>query len=285
MANEDEVVYRTDRIANALVKARGTLEAVEYSTTEPSFDRMLARRLEDLDTLRTGADRVRAAEEAARSVENDENSTDDQRYDAGLEVRKAFWGAQQAAGVVMERIRQSMSEVGGLGELLEESSDAVDTGIEHLDKLEELPGRTNSDTMLLRVRLNNLRNAVTMAQGSLDRVMARLESARTTAMWFEVSSSEVGGNEPRSLAVDRTRSQLETDLSVAREGLQGLGAQVTIAGPGAYEATSQSVDLASKALAAAQNPTPKDQQVSGGSGAQDYRPGAGGPSRDTNLDR
>jgi chromosome segregation ATPase len=286
MANEDEVVYRTDRIANALVKARGTLEAVAYATTEPSFDRMLARRLEDLETLSTGADRVRAAEEAARSVENDKNSTDDQRYDADLEVRKAFWGAQQAAGVVMERIRESTSEVAGLGDILKESSDALDTGIEHLDKLEGLPGRTNSETMQLRVRLNNLRNAVTMAQGSLDRAMTRLESARTTAMRFEVSVSENNGNEPRSVAVDRTRSQLETDLSVAREGLKGLSGQVTIAGPAAYEATSQSLDLAKKAWAAAQNPTPQsDQQVSGGSGAQDYRPAAGGPSRDTNLDR
>jgi chromosome segregation ATPase len=286
MANEDEVVYRTDRIANAMVTARGTLEAVARATSEPSFDRMLARRLEDLETLRTAADRVRAAEEAARSVENDENSTDDQRYDAGLEVRKAFWGAQQAAGVLMERIRESKSEVGGLGEVLKEGSDAIDSGIEHLTKLEELPGRTNSETMQLRVRLTNLRNAVTMAQGTLDRAMTRLESARTTAVWFEVSASESSDKELRSVMVDRTSSQLETDVSVAREGLKGLSGQVTIAAPGAHEAAIQSTDMAKAAWAAAQNPTPKSaQRVSGSTGEQEYRPGASGPSRGTNLDR
>lgn len=285
MANEDQVAYWTDKIANAMMKARGNLEAVVSATGEPSFDRMLARRLEDLETLRAGADRVRAAEVAARSVENDENSTDDQRYDAGLEVRKALWGAQQTAGVLMERIRESASDIGGLGELLNESSEAIDTGIEHLGKLQALPGHTNSDTMLLRVRLNNLSNAVTMAQGTLDRAMTRLDSARITAARFEVSASDLDGNEPRSVVVDRTGSQLETDVSVAREGLKGLNGQVSIAAPGAHEATQQSVDLANAAIAAARNPTPESaQRISGGTGEQDYRPGGNSPSKGKNLD-
>ncbi|MEJ1110801.1 MULTISPECIES: hypothetical protein [unclassified Kribbella] len=283
MANEDEVIYRTDRITNDLVTARATIEAVVHATSDPSFDRMLARRLEDLETLRVGADRVRSAEAAARSVESDEHSTDDQRYDAGAEVRKEFSKTQQTAGVLMERIRESESEVAGLGELLKQSSDAIDSGIEHLDKLEQLPGRSNSTTHQLRVRLNNLRNAVTTAGGTLNRAATRLESARVTAARFEVRGSEIDGEDLRSVVVDRTGSQLETDVSVAREGLAGLNGQVAIAAPSAHDAFNQSADLANAARAA-QNPTPTSaQQISAGSGEQDRRHGAGGPAHGTGI--
>ncbi|MFI7062560.1 hypothetical protein ACIBL3_16380 [Kribbella sp. NPDC050124] len=289
MADEAEVAIRTEQIATALSKARTTLESVALATSQTGLDRVLERRLDDVESLRTGAGWVRENEAEARAVNNNPESEDVQRFRAEESVRGAFRGVQHTAGVLVERINGTREELGELSDQLAYASHELDRGIDQLDKLEQLPGRRTADTELMRSRLQNLQGAVGVASESLGRATARLESARDAAWKLETSALEVDGSGQHSLLVDRTSSQLETDLSVAREGLTGLSGQLTIAEPGANEATSQSIKMAieserlAREVQAGLNPQPTDPRQASSMGEQDRRHGTSGPSRGKDL--
>lgn len=289
MADEAEVAFRTEQIATAVSRARSTMAAVADAMGPGGFVRVMERRLEDVESLRTGAGWVRENEADARLVNHDPRSEDMQRFQAEESVRGAFRGVQNTAGVLVDRLNGARRELHELGEELAESADTLDRGLDHLDKLEQLPGRQTPETGLLRVRLENLRGAVGVATESFDRATARLESARSAAVALETSTLQVDGSGQHSVLIDRTSSQLETDFSVAREGLTGLSGQLHTVGPGAQEAAQQSIELADKsadlarAVQAGLNPQATDPRQGSGMGEQDRRHGTSGPSPSKGL--
>ena len=112
MANEDQVAYWTDRIANALVTARGPLEAVAHADDGTHVRPHAGPPAGGSRDAGTGADRVRAAEEAARSVEKTRTvpitsaTTPISRY-----ARRSWRSA--GCGVMTDRIRNKLDD-GGL---------------------------------------------------------------------------------------------------------------------------------------------------------------------------
>ncbi|MEV0288625.1 hypothetical protein AB0H36_31285 [Kribbella sp. NPDC050820] len=289
MADEAEVAFRTEQIATAVTRARSTMAAVADAMGPTGFVRVLERRLEDVESLRTGAGWVRENEADARLINADPRSEDVQRYQADESVRGAFRGVQNTAGVLVDRLNGARRELHELGEELAESAETLDRGLDHLDKLEELPGRQTPETGLLRVRLENLRGAVGVATESFERATARLESARSAASALETSVLQVDGSGQHSVLIDRTSSQLETDISVAREGMTSLSGQLHTVGHSAHEAAQQSIELADKGAELARtfqvglNPQPAEPRQSSGMGEQDRKHMPTAPSPDKSL--
>ncbi|MEU4602168.1 hypothetical protein AB0F43_04225 [Kribbella sp. NPDC023972] len=304
---EADVADRTRQIAQSLSTVRASVEGVAYAArADGELDRVLADRLRDVDVLREGADLVRKAEGKARTLDRaaseallrpqtgyeraDDLSSRSRRADD--EVRQAFGQAQKAATILVARIDEAKKDLGSLAENLKLSSERINSGLEQLDAIEQLPEQRTSETEQLRVRLKHLQVAVATAGAGVTRATTRVESARVAAAKLQDAPQlSVDGRGEHSAAVNTAISQLETHLSVAREGLAGLGGQAQITAYPAHEATIQGEKLARQsaeladAARAGLNPPPADPRGGSSMGEQDRRHGTGGPSQGKGITR
>ncbi|MEU4393150.1 hypothetical protein [Kribbella sp. NPDC023855] len=278
MADEEQVAWLTDQIANSLTKAQVTMKAVADSTHE--FDRVMGRRLEDVRTLPDTASRVRRAEGEGRVARNG-----DERDQADRVVRGGFRSAQETAGQLAGRLGDAQRELGELREDIERSSKMLAGGTKALDELESLPGRKTPETENLRSRLENFRRGVDAAATNLDQAMGRLQTARRTATEFEVRPMAIDDSGRVSGAIEATSSDLKTEVKAARAGLEGLTRQVDNDQPNAHKAAAQSVELANAARAGLNPTQPSAQRATAGKAEQDLRHREGAQSALRGLDR
>ncbi|MEU8226076.1 hypothetical protein [Kribbella sp. NPDC048915] len=293
MANERDIAILTDQIAQAMNRARATLDNVAHSLSGPEFDRLLVRRLEDVESLDVGARRVEMAEQEAaetgRVAQGSEDRYSMERWsDADTQVRRSFGSAQADAGDLASRIGAAQRELTEFHDDLGRSTAYLDQALRDVDALEQFPeyGRSEASEGL-RDRLQHLRGLTTGADAGLKVAFDRLDSARRTASEFEMQTHAVGEGR-HSAAVRDTSNALRQDLQGTRAGIadvrEGIDARMYDVHASAQYGVDEAIRMAelANAVRAGTNPTQHTEQTgdraadqqagsNGGNGVQDPR--------------
>ncbi|WP_427895485.1 hypothetical protein ACQHIV_17220 [Kribbella sp. GL6] len=287
MANERDIATLTDRVAQAMSRARATLDRVADDLQDRNYGRLLDRRLEDVGTLRADGGRVQQAEAEAEAQGRIASRTQDRGdmtrwQEADDQVKRSFGTAQQDAGDLGSRIGAAQRELTVFHEDLAGSSAGLDQALRDVDTLEQFPEYGRSETSEgLRARLTHLKNLTTQTDAGLKTAYDRLDTARQTAFRFEQTSLQVGGGQ-HSAAVRDVGNSLTADIGGAREGLvdvrEGIDRRmVDVNGAAQYgiDEANRTAELAN-AVRAGTNPTTEaeqagDQAAQQPDGAQDPR--------------
>ncbi|MGZ0147254.1 hypothetical protein ACXJJ3_09295 [Kribbella sp. WER1] len=272
MANERDIAVLTDRVAQAMSRARATLDSVADSLQDKNYGRLLQNRLEDIDTLNAGGARVQQAEFEAdaqgRLASRTQDRGDMERWnDADSQVRRSFNSAQQDAGHLMSRIGAAQRELNEFHRDLTTSSAHLDQALRDVDTLEQFPEYGRSETSEgLRGRLTQLKNVTTRADEGLKTAFDRLDHARTTAGQLERSSLEVGDGR-HSSAIRDAGTSLTSDVRGARDGLSETRERIDANMADVHGMAQYGIDEANRAaelenaVRAATNPTTEAEQT------------------------
>jgi ABC-type transporter Mla subunit MlaD len=285
MANETDIAILTDRVAQAMYRARGTLDSVADSLQDKNYGRLLDNRLEDIAQLRSGADRVREAEFEAgaqgRLAAQTQDRGDVLRWqEADDQVRRSFNYAAQDAGDLGSRIGRAQGELEELHDDLSRSSAFLDQALKDVDTLQQFPEYGTEAADQLRTRVTNLKNLTNQTDAGLKTAYDQLGNARATAFQLERTTMQVGDN-AHSTAIRDASTSLTADVNRTRDGLtdvrQGIDAKMhdvnAMAQYGVDEA-NRAAEL-ENAVRAGTNPTTAAEQAgadpSAGNGVQDPR--------------
>jgi hypothetical protein len=226
MANERDIAILTDRVAQAMARARATLDNTADSLSDANFGRVMEYRLEDVENLATGAGRVQQAEFEAevqgRVASRTQDRGDMERWsDADHQVRVSFNSAAQDAGDLGSGIGRVQRELSEFRDDLGRSAAGLEQALRDIDTLEQFPEYGRSESEGLRTRLSNLKNLTTQADAGLENAFNHLDNARTTANQLERTSLQVGEGR-HSAAVRDTATSLTIDVNRTRDGLAGV---------------------------------------------------------------
>jgi hypothetical protein len=305
MVDADDVAILTGRVAQAMQRARSSLDGVAQSLSGYEFDKVLQRRLEEVESFGAGVGRVQQAEYDAEQQGRIASQSQDhyvmERWnDADLQVRRSFGYAQGEAGNLASGIGAAQRQLMEYRDDLAGTAASLDQALKDVDVLERFPEYGQADE--LRGRLTNLRALTTSADAGLGDAFDRLENARSTAARFERAEQFEVGHGRHSEAVRDTTSRLRAGMNWTRDEVSNVRESIdakmsdvhAMAEYGVSEAT-KAADLAN-AVRAGSNPTQRAvakptehtatqsaDQPAGNSAVQDQRSRRGG--RDTGQER
>ncbi|WP_350277475.1 hypothetical protein [Kribbella sp. HUAS MG21] len=291
MASAQDIPFLTDRVAEAMNRARATLDMVADSLQDRNYGRLLDNRLEDIAQLQSGAGRVREAEYEAevqgRLASASRDPGDVARWqDADDRVRLSFNSAAQDAGDLASRIGRAQNELEEFHDDLGRSSAFLDQALRDVDELGNTPEYGAEAAAELRTRVTHLRDLTAQADTGLKTAYDQLGNARTTAIQLEQAQLQVGGG-VHSAAIQDASTSLTVDVNRTRDGLTGVREGIDRQMHNVNESAQYSIDEANRtaelahAMRAGTNPTPRSEQV--GERPADQESGSNGGIQDPRL--
>ncbi|NIK60921.1 hypothetical protein [Kribbella shirazensis] len=251
MANERDIAILTDRVAQAMNRARATLDYVADSLQDRNYGRLLENRMEDIGQLQAGGDRVRQAEFEAEAQGRLASRTGDRgdmaRWaEADDQVRLSFNHAAQDAGDLGSRIGRAQGELEDFHDDLGRSSAFLDQALSDVDTLEQFPEYGAEAAGELRTRVAHLQNLTTQTDAGLKTAYDRLGNARATAFQLEQASLQVGDG-AHSAAIRDASTSLTIDVSRTRDSLTDVREGIDSRMHNVNEMAQYSIDEANRA--------------------------------------
>ncbi|MEV0791857.1 hypothetical protein [Kribbella sp. NPDC050459] len=280
MANENDIAILTDRIAQAMRRARIVLESSADALSNENFGRLLQARMEDVRSLSGAAERVQEAEFEAEVQRRMADRTQDPRdaesaREARDDVLRPFGHAQEEGQDVVRRIDAAQEQLAEFRHDLELSGSALDDALGDVGRLGTFP-ESRATAEGLRPRLHHLRTLTANADTGLRTASNHLEDAKGAAQQLGRVQADVDRYR-LSTAIRETGESLKGDVSKTEQGLgtvrDGLVAERQNVDDMAKYGHEQA-ELAD-AMRAGMNPTPAAAQTGDraapepGNGAQD----------------
>ncbi|TCC23407.1 hypothetical protein [Kribbella speibonae] len=281
MANENDIAILTDRVAQAMQRARVTLDNSVDALSDENFGRLLDHRVEDIRALTDVAAPVQEAEFEAEVQRRLADRTQDPRdadnaREARSDVMRPFTNAQEEGQQFVRRVNAAQEQLAEFHHDLGVSGAGLDQALNDLDTLRTFPeSRESADE--LRTRVNHLRDLTVNAYQGVQTASNHLENAKGAAQAF--GRSDMGVDKYRlSTAIRETGAELQGDVAKTREGLGTVRNDLAAEMPEVHESAEygyRQAELAD-AMRAGMNPTPRAEQTGGqeteaGNGEQDPR--------------
>lgn len=276
MANEAEFAHYTDQIAKAVIEVHATLRSVTYELGDEQIGRMLGSRSEDLATLRPGVDGLAAAE---LTVQRAEGAAVDPARANLVHTLATYQGDVEAQSARMGGVQRALGEqrTGTSPQdrhCLQAGSQALESALRDLDRIEQMPGRATADVAKLRSGVEYLKNVVDVVDSRVEQMTAQLSEGRQAAYKFHTAapaelqpSADLGrtiGRMQDSIADTRDNAQrLHADLAKSSEGFQSVAEFSVGVANGAHaeqQHAAQEAEQLADAMRAGVNPTARADQ-------------------------
>ncbi|RZU12532.1 hypothetical protein EV645_5804 [Kribbella rubisoli] len=260
MANEAEYAHYTGQIATAVIEAHATLRSVTYALGDDQIGRMLDSRSEDLATLRRGVDGLAAAEQTVQRAEGAAVA----QAEAGLvHTLAAYQGDVEAQSARIGTVQRELGEQRtGTNQqdrhCLQASSQAIESALKNLERIEHLPDRATTDVAKLRSGVEYLKKVVDDVDSRVERMTEQLSGGRQAAYRFHTAT-------PRELQpsadLGRTIGRMEDSIADTRDHARRLHDALGKNSEGFKAVAEFSVEVANGALAEKQHADQEAEQL------------------------
>jgi len=260
MANEAEYAHYTDQIARAVIEVHATLRSVTHALGDEEIGRMLKHRSEDLATVRPGVDSLAAAEQEVQRAEGagvaparESLSGRFAMYQGVVEQQSAQIGAVQR-----ELSAQSTGTNPQDRHTLQASSQALESALKNLERIEQMPDRSTDDVTKLRSGVEYLKKVVDDVDSRVERMTEQLSAGRQAAYKFHTAAP--GELEP-SADLGRAIGRMDDSIADTRDHARRLHDALAKNSDGFKAVAEFSVDVANGALAEKQHADQEAEQL------------------------
>lgn len=225
MANENDIAILTDRVRQAMTRARMTLGEAADALSEQQFGQMLETRMEDVRSMSAGVERIQDAEFDAEAQRRLAERTGEPRdaedlKDARNDVLHRFRGAQEQGQYVAQRIGSAQVHLAEIRDDLGRSGAGLDDALRDVDRLETFPEFGDKATSL-RTRVTAMRAHTAAAYRGLQTADEHLGAAQAAAGQFGRLERDVEDVDRYRLSstVTATETSVTSEVQQTREGL------------------------------------------------------------------